>query len=73
MTTKLIRVFKEDKDRLTEESKHFDLPIGLILHLRLAWYEKHPVVFRRLMKELERTPEAVAVSQGKQGSSQGKP
>jgi len=62
MTTKLIRVFKEDKDRLMEESKHFDLPIALILHLRLAWYEKHPVVFRRLFKELERTPGEVAVS-----------
>jgi len=67
MTTKLIRIFKEDKDLLEAESKHFHLPIGLVLHLRLAWYEHRPMRFRRLMKELERTPGEVAVKQGYTG------
>jgi len=65
MRTKTVRIFKEDYDLLKVESEYFHLPMGLVLNLRLAWYENHPVVFRRLMKELERTPGEVAVSAGK--------
>jgi len=51
----LVRIFKEDYDHLKEESEHFDLPIGELVHIHLTWY-------KRQLKRAERTPEAVAVS-----------
>ncbi|MBA7707491.1 hypothetical protein ES703_116364 [subsurface metagenome] len=41
MTTKLVRIFKEDYDRLKEERDHFDLSIAELVHIHLTWYKKH--------------------------------
>ncbi len=54
--SKLVRVLKEDYDHLKEESEHFDLPIGELMHIHLTWY-------KRQLKRAERTPAAAAVSQ----------
>lgn len=54
-SSKTIRILSEDHERLKKESEYFDLPIGELVHIHLAWY-------KRQLKRAERTPGEAAVS-----------